>query len=319
MSPLPRDTETSAAGPKAPANELSHGDGSIELTQRTRFYLLFNEPAIRNYVIAAVSALAMIFLILFQQGGDLGGLLIVIIGIAGITLRWTAAPAFVLFVLTYFMVFPTGAPINASAKSWEIEEGRFRPQDLMLTLAVLVYITAQFRIFGFVHQAIAVEGSVRRPDEPVTRRPPAVISGSELGMLLFVLSWLVVVGQVVWWCLNSIQIMPGEEFPFRWIGTSKSYRRLEEVPGGMPPGLTRFVLLIGLLGLGVVVGRLIFGYWKLRVMPPAEGAMILLDDGWLETKRERSRQEKWRIWGRSRAKAAADAEAKEAAKTKGKR
>ncbi|MCE9564835.1 MAG: hypothetical protein K8U57_22605 [Planctomycetes bacterium] len=319
MSPQSRTPETSAPDAKAAQSELLREDGSIELTQRTRFHLLFNDPAIRNYVIAAFSALAMIFLILAQQGGDLGGLLIVVIGTAGITLRWTAAPAFVLFVLTYFMVFPTGAPIGATPMSWEIEEGLFRPHDLMLAMAVMVYVATQFRILGFVHQAIAVEGAVRRHDEPVTRRPSAVISSSELGMLMFVLFVMVVVGQLVWWVLNSVEIMPGEEFPFKWIGTSRRYRRLEDAPGGMPAGLTRFVLMIGLFGFGVLLARLVFGYWRLRAMPPAEGAMILIDDGWLETKRERSRQEKWRIWGRERAKTMAEAEAKEAAKTKGKR
>lgn len=314
MSPRRPEDEIVDATEASVADDPARDDGSVALTQRAMFRLLFSDPAVRNYVIAAFSALAMIFLVLFQQGSDLGGLLIVVIGSAGIALRWTAAPAFVLFVLTYFMVFPFGVPGEAFENRWEIEDGRFRPTDLVLAMAVLVYMAAQFRIFGFVHQAIAVEGAVRRPDEPVTRRPPAVIAGSELGTLLIVSFGIVIVGQLIWWLVNTLEIAPGEEFPFRWVSNTRNVRRPVEF-GGLTPGLTRFVVLIGLMGFGVLLGRLAFGYWRLRMMHPAEGAMVLQDDGWLETKRERSRQEKWRLWGRSRAAAKTAADA---AKTGGK-
>ncbi|MBA4189971.1 MAG: hypothetical protein C0467_18455 [Planctomycetaceae bacterium] len=306
-SPAPKYEIAATADEAAPADPAYH-DGSIDLTQRARLQLLFNEPAVRNYVIAAFSALAMIFLVLFQQGSDLGGLLIVIIGVSGVVLRWTAAPAFVLFVLTYFMVFPFGIPGEAFENRWEIEDGRFRPTDLVLAMAVMVYMAAQFRIFGFVHQAIAVEGAVRRQDEPVTRRPPGAISNGEIGTLLLV-SFVIVIGaQLLWWVINSLEVTPTDDVPFRWSTNSRSFRRTVE-SGGLTPGLTRFVVMIGLMGFGVMLGRLVFGYWRLRNLRADEGAMILLDDSWLETKRERSRQEKWRRWGMEQAKARAAEEA----------
>jgi len=300
MSPGRPEYEVVDAPETAVGNEHTRDDGSTYLTQRELIRLLFSEPTVRNYVIAGFSALAMMFLILFQQGSDLAGLLIVVIGVAGIVLRWTAAPAFVLLVLTYFMVFPFGIPGDAFENRFEIVDGRFRPTDLIMAMAVLVYMAAQFRIFGFVHQAIAVEGAIRRQDEPVTRRPPSVISSSEIGTLLLVSFVLVIVGQMMWMIVNSIEITPGLEFPFKWESNPRNYRRSLEA-GGLTPGLTRFVIMIGLLGFGVLFGRLVFGYWRLRAMKPAEGAMILLDDGWLETKRERSRLEKWRLWGRTAA------------------
>ena len=73
------------------------------------------------------------------------------------------------------------------------------------------------------------------------------------------------------------------------------------MPGGMSTGATRFVLVVGLLFFGTLLARLVFGYWRLRMMGPAEGGMVLLDGGWFETSRERQRQEVWRIWGRKRA------------------
>lgn len=312
--------------PRRPRDDIEVGDstdapqdrsdGSIELSQRTTFRVLFNDPAVRNYVIAAFAALGMIFLVLFQQGSDLGGLLIVVVGAAGIALRWVAAPVFVLLVLTYFMVFPFGIPGEAFENRWEIADARFRVPDLMLAAAVLVYVACQYRIFGFVHQAVAYEGAVRRSDEPPTRRPPALVTSAELGTLFAVTGVVVVAAQLVWLVANSIEVVPTGEFPLRWVGSERSLRR-GEPPGGLSAGGTRFVVLAGLLFFVVVLARLVFGYWRLRTMGPAEGAMVLLDSGWAETHRERVRLERWRVWGRKRAeqqaKAAADAEKKAAA------
>ena len=84
----------------------------------------------------------------------------------------------------------------------------------------------------------------------------------------------------------------------------------------MNTGATRFVVLVGFLFFGTLTARLVFGYWRLRMMGPAEGEMILLDGGWSETSRDRQRIEKWRIWGRKRAEA--QAKETEKAETKGK-
>src|SRR5205814_745845 len=132
--------------------------------------------------------------------------------------RWVAAPAFVLVLLTYFMVFPFGIPIDAYYKAWEIEDGRFRPPDIILALAVMVYVVAQFRIYGFVHQAVAFEGPARRSDEPVTRRPPALATGSELGIMLGVSVGMVILAQLVWLVANGVEATPGEDIPFKWVG-----------------------------------------------------------------------------------------------------
>src|SRR5262249_41169533 len=155
-------------------------------------------------------ALAMVFLILLQQASDLGGLLIVMIGVSGIMLRWVAAPIFVLLILTYFMVTPTGIPGEWYYKLWEIEESTFRPPDVILAMPLLVYVGRHSRIYGLTTQAVAFEGAARRKEEPVTRRPPALITPLELGILLGVSVGLVIAGQVVWWLLNNIEIAAGE-------------------------------------------------------------------------------------------------------------
>lgn len=328
MPPTPRrprdDIEVVDADEASVAAGPDRADGSAELDQRDTLRVLFNDPAVRNYTIAAFAALAMIFLILFGQGSDIGGLLIAVIGAAGIVLRWVAAPVFVLLALTYFMVFPFGIPGEAFESRFEIADGRFRPTDVMLVGAVLVYVACQYRLFGFVHQAVAYEGAARRRDEPPTRRPPALVTPSELGIMLGVCAALVLAGQLVWLAVNSVAVLPAADFPLRWVGADAMIPLAtgSASRGSLTPGMTRFVLLVGVLFFGVLLARLVFGYWRLRALRPEEGAMILLDGDWLETKRERSRVEKWRVWGRkraeARAKAAAEADA-QSGRTRGER
>jgi hypothetical protein len=321
MSPRATEPEPIDPDDDAAAAEKARADGSTELDQREAFSLLFNDPAVRNYTIAALAALAMIFLSLMQQASDLGGLFIVIIGVVGIMVRWLSAAVFVVLLVPYFMILPTGIPGEGYWKSWEIEEGHFRPGDIILVLSVLVYVACHYRIYGLTTQAVAFEGVARRKDEPVTRRPPALVAPAELGTLIAVAVAAVVAGQLVWWLVNEVEVDTTEDFPFVWAesGWSRGKDDRPIGPASLPPNLTRFMLLVGLAVLAGLIGRLVFGYWRLRTMGPAEGAMILLDGGWDETRRERSRQEKWRIWGRKRAEAQAAEEARAAEKAKGKR
>ena len=136
---------------------VDRADGSTELDMRNTFGVLFLDPAVRNFTFAALGALGMIFLILFQQGSDIGGVLILLIGACGLLLRWFASPIFVLIILAYFMIFPFGVPWDSFESKWEISDGRFRVTDVMLVLSVLVYIACQYRIYGFVSQAIPFE------------------------------------------------------------------------------------------------------------------------------------------------------------------
>jgi hypothetical protein len=297
------DTRAENGEPPEPL-PFDRADGSTDLGMRETFDVLFKDPAVRSFVFAGLGALGMIFLILFQQGSDIGGFLIVALGVCGILFRWSASPALILLILTYFMVFPFGIPGETLGGSWEIEEGRFRITDIMLVTSLLVYLACQFRIYGFVSQAIAYEGAVRRRDEKPTRRPPALIRPFELGLLFGVCAAFTILGQLIWWFANSIEVVPTADFPLRWIENDSS-GRTSELPGGMNTGTTRFVVLVGILFFGMILARLVFGYWRLRMMNPAEGGMILLDNGWCETRRERQRQEAWRIWGRKRVEAQA--------------
>ncbi len=299
-------------------------DGSTELDPRAALKLMVNEPAIRNYVFAAFGSLAMIVLLLLEQGSDIGAILIAAIVIAGVLLRFTAAPIFMILVLGYFMWTPTGIPGEGYSFSSLIEARRFHFIDVILVLATLVCVASQYRLFGLVHQAIAFEGRAKRKGEPVTRRPASLIRPTELSVMLGMSVVLVIAGQLIWLLVTSVEVATTDSFPLRWAESRQSIlkargqqnsakgffvdpltvdeQRYHE-QGILGRGPSRFFAMLGMLFFGVVLTRLVFRYWQLRTLGPAEGAMILLDSGWEETHRERVRLEKWRIWGRKRAEA----------------
>jgi len=256
---------------------------------------LFRNPAARDYVFVGLGALAMVFVVLFQKGSDLGGLMLVLVGAAGLVLRWPAAPIFFLLLLLYFSIFPFGLP-PADENPFEIEDGRFRVTDLVLAAAVVVYLASHYRVYGLTALAVPAETKYPRKDAPPARRPAALVRRGEVARLFYTAAAVAVAGQLVWLFATTVEVDPTAAFPLK-----AAERRGRGAADGLPPGLTRFVLLAGVVGVGALLARLVFGYWRLRRMTPAEGGMILQDEGWNETRRERVRLETWRFWARGRA------------------
>ncbi|MCI0704338.1 MAG: hypothetical protein L0241_25040 [Planctomycetia bacterium] len=277
---------------------------SEPLTQREVIDLLFRNPAVRAYESAALASLAMIFVIMFMNGSDIGAVLVVLLGCAGLVLRWVAAPVFLLLVLCYFQLFPFGFPEAGYASVFLVRDTHFQVIDAILAMSVLVYLRSQYRIFGLVHQAVPFENVIRRKGEGPTRRPADHIAPGELGWMLGIAGAIVILGQLAWWLVNALEFTPTEAFPIHWIQEETNRtptRRESKPPGEFNAGANRFFILIGGLFFGTLVARLVFGYWRLRMMNPTEGAMVLVDTSWAESHRERVRVEKWRIWGRQRA------------------
>ncbi len=273
-----------------------------ELSLRQVFNILFRDKAARAYTFATLGALAMIFAIMFMNGSDVGGTLVVMFGTAALVLRWTAAPPFMLLIIAYFQLFPFGLPDLDLAPRTRVRDAHFLVSDMLIVLAVLVYLRSQYRVFGFIHQIMPAENVVRRKGEVPTRRPSAHIRPDEIAWLVGIAGGIVLVGQGAWWLVNALEFAPMADFPLRWAGPrplAPGTRTLP--PGEFGPGQNRFFILLGGLFFGVLLLRLAFGYWQLRMMNAAEGAMVLTDTSWAESHRERVRVEKWRIWGRTRA------------------
>jgi hypothetical protein len=273
---------------------------------------LFFDPAVRNYVFAGLGALAMVFVILFALSGPIGGVMVVLLGVAGMLRRWPASPGFVLLLVLWFVLFPGGIPPGFDSP-FEVVEGRFRVADLMLAFSLTVYVACHYRLYGLSAQALPFENTVRKKGEKPYRRPPEVIRPGEITRLLVVAGVVVIAGQVAWLIVTGLAVDPGEFIPLQLADDPRTFRR--GVPSeAMSTGFSRFVILTGLLFFTTLFARLVFGYWRLRMMGPAEAGMMLQDAGWDETRRENTRLEVWRAWAKKQAEARAKAAAKQAAK-----
>ena len=274
-----------------------------ELTQRQVFELLLRDKAARGYALAALGGLAMTFVVMFMNGSDIGATLVAVFGSAALALRWTAAPPFLLLIVAYFQLFPFGIPDLELAPRTDVRAAHFFVTDMILVMAVLVYLRAQYRVFGLVHQIVPFESVLRRKGDAPTRRPAAHVRPDEIAWMVGIAGAIVLVGQGVWWLANALEFAPLEDgFPLRWakVWSPLDYRR-EVPPGEFRPGQNRFFVILGGLFFGTLLVRLAFDYWQMRTMSAAEGAMVVTDSSWAESHRERVRVEKWRIWGRKRA------------------
>ena len=280
-------------------------DRHAPLTQRQVFELYLTDMALRPYLIGALGGLAMVFLVmLLARDSDIGAVVVVLYGGAALALRWTAAPPFLLLVLFYFTVFPFGVPDGGYENPFEVRETHFQVADMVLVFSVLVYVLCLYRVLGVVQQAMPFENAIRRKDDHPVRRPTSHIAPGEFVRLLATVGVLVLIGQAVWWLVNALEFVPTDpDFPLRWAdsGSVARYRRSGRPPGEYGAGASRFFVMLGALFFGFLLVRLVFGYWRLRTMNAAEGAMVMVDTSWAESHRERVRVEKWRIWGRQRA------------------
>ena len=277
-----------------------------KLSQRQVIGILFRDRAARAYTFSALGALAMIFVVMYLNGSDIGGVLVVLLGSAALVLRWTAMPPFLLLVIAYFHACPFGIPDFGSENPYQVRETYFQVADMVLVMAILVYLRAQYRLFGFVHQIMPFENVFRRKGDVPTRRPSSHIRPDEIAWLVGITGGIVLLGQGAWWLVNALEFAPMENFPLRW-SDPKSLRvfRRDLPPGEFRAGQHRFFVILGAMFFGTLLLRLVFSYWQLRMMSAAEGAMVMTDTSWAESHRERVRVEQWRIWGRTRAAEAA--------------
>ncbi|MFO0801078.1 MAG: hypothetical protein U0804_26735 [Gemmataceae bacterium] len=252
----------------------------------------FADGRVRALLFAGLGGLAMLFVVLFERGADVGGVMILVLGAAGLVLGWRGSPTFVVLILLYFLVFPYGLP-PWEEDPFELQEGTFRVADLMLAAALVVYLSAHYRLLGLTSLAIPPEpaGFGHKPTQ--RKRPADLVRKGELPRLFYLAAAVVVLGQIVWSIVINLEVDVLADFPLR-TAEGPVWRR---DGGDMSPWRTRLTVVVGLIFFGTLLARLVFGYWRLRTMTPAEGAMLLTDAGWNETKRERVRVESWRMWG----------------------
>lgn len=261
---------------------------------------MFENPATRNYLFAGFAALAMVFVVMLQQASDIGGLMLVLLGAAGMVLRWPAAPVLFLLLMLWFLIFPFGIP-DPDSMPLEFDAGSLRVADMLLAFSVVVYLAAHYRVYGLTAQAVPFDQRFPRKGEKPLRRPTDLVSEGEIPRLLYVTGGVVLAGQLVWVFVTSFEVDVLGEVPLRLSAGRQGVWPPRN--RDMPAGMTRFILTTGLLFFGTLLAWLVFGYWRLRRMTPAEGGMVLQDANWDETRRERVRVERWRTWATDKQKA----------------
>jgi len=263
---------------------------------------MVTDPAVRNYLIAGFAALAMIFLLMLSNNSDIGGLLLALLGAAGMLFRKPAAPSFFLLILLYFLVFPFGVPDEPIRSSFELRKGHFRVADVLLAFSVLVYLACHYRIYVITANGLPYE--MRRYNRHA-RRPTYLVRTGEIPRFLQIAGVVVIVAQFAWLLATNVDADPEASFPFHIAEESELYGRRER--GEMSLWQLRLLVLFGIGFFGILLARLVFGYWRLRLMTAPEGALAVQEADWSETHRERVRIEKWREWQKAREKKKADA------------
>lgn len=254
---------------------------------------LFRHPHVRNELVTALASLVMIFGLLLAGGSDMGALLTMVFGLAGVFLRWTAAPLIVVALAVYLSVVPTGLPTQPLLP-FSFRPPLFRIEDLILAAASLTFVASQYRLFIMLDQAIpsAQKAKDRKLPTSALRRPPGAVPPGELGHFLSRLPLVVLLAQGLWLLLARVELSVGNGYGLSFLDDST----FRPGSGGLASPWSRFVLLITGGFLSVMALNAYFTLWRYRQIPRDEAQMMMLDILWREHHREFARLANWRAW-----------------------
>lgn len=228
-----------------------------------------SEPAVVAYSLVCLGAVGVTCLTLAEKGAQNTVLIPLVIGLAGVALRWRSAP--VLFLVG--LVFVHLQMRWVGWYSWY--EAQLGLADCVAAAAVLAYVAAHYRLQGLVGPLLAPEPRPpgRRKDRPAVPRrgrSPVDVAGSEFIHLLLALPIWVSVAVIAW------LLLPGEFYPRGFHGY-----------------VWRLLVLTWVLILGSLVVTGLFGYLGWQRMTPTEARLFLQDISWQETRREQGRINRW--------------------------
>jgi len=241
------------------------------------------QPGLRLYLYVGVAALLFNLFVLSERNAIAGGLIILLIGIPGLIIRWTFAPLLVILLTFYFAYAPSGVP--SVRQLYSPNRPTIQLTDILISISLLVYTIAQYRVNSVVSQAFSLESKpVHRPlsandptlDQPI-RRPPEQVRESEIGSILGQGIGFSVVSVMGWYILYQI-----------------------DFGGVYTVDILRFLLMAWLISFGMVIAQVMLGYLRWRSMSRREASMFLRDTLWRETRREQQRLHTWRQWFQKR-------------------
>ncbi len=247
--------------------------------------------AARDYLFMGVAAALVIGLVLLaRSGGNPFVLLALVPALMALLVRATALPALFLGSLVYLALCPDGLPMTPPPAI--VSRSHFRVVDLVLVAAAAVYFVAHFRLASLKYRVLAATayvpkapGGAKSPAVPVARRGVGA-GGDEYARAFAQLLALTLAAAVAWQALAVLAVEPLRVPPLR----------VDLLVGNDLP--SRFLLGAGAVGFGALGFGALVGYWRASKVRPEVARQYLLDLAWRDNRRELSRREKWRAWGR---------------------
>jgi hypothetical protein len=243
-------------------------------------------PGILPFTVTVAASLFAIFLLLLESGAPAAAAIPLLCGVAGLVLRWTAMPGFLVVTVGYFELFPLGVPAGPMSR-YLSRPTYFQLDHLLLVAAVLVYLFAQLRLY------LLLPGKAAHAERPEPTDP------GEARRAAFAILGFVIVGQLLWMLVMNVELDVSRGFPLKWVESRPVRPNLEG---------NRFMILVAIFAAPALVCGLAFRVFRWYRLPPQEARLILLDEQWQALRRELARQETWRSFARGHdASARADA------------
>lgn len=256
---------------------------------------LFTNPAARTYLMVAAGGLLVTLLTMFLIGSLIATAMLLIVGLCGLVLRWSAMPVVFVVLVSYFSYAPLGLPFDYGAIS-NIPSSNLRFLDVILVGSSLVYLIGQYRLFSAVQSGMPFDANklfVKARAKP-TVRPAEAPRDRELWMLFARVGIFVLGGQLLWYAITNWRVDFERVPPIVFSAPVEGFRRGD--PLFVPDYLSRFLLALGFFLTVALASRFVFWYWRLLQLQRDQARMILIDTQWGEDRREMNRQEKWRGW-----------------------
>jgi hypothetical protein len=245
-------------------------------------------PASRLYLAVALASLLLLVAGLFESGLDAYALLPLILGALSVVLYWTMGPPLVLLSVAFVLIaqarpswehflailalrpLPRRRPFHISPEELE---GSFLG-DLMICVAVLGYVVAQYRLLALTRHILPLD--TRRPGAGTKPLPPRLRAPGTVGpreVLVMALSL------PLWAALGYLAGSALEDQKVGWLG--------------MPERSWRIVVLLLIVAVGLIVTGVTVGYWGWNASSAEAARLYLQDQLWVQTRREQARINHW--------------------------
>jgi hypothetical protein len=241
----------------------------------------------QHYRVVCGLAVAVIFLVLMEQGALPFACAAALLGAVGLGLRVPMSPLLILVTVVGAQLY-----LQYDALAWP--RSALQTGDVLLCAATLAYVAGHYRLLSLWAHILPPDPRQRyRKDAgavvPLERlgkvvqahRPAALMSRGELAWFVVQLPLFAILAQGAWMLISPRRQL--HDLPAKWV-------QLLQLAWG--------------LALVLFVAAQFFRIWRLLQMDRATAKILLQDTLWHETRGEQRRIGRWLAWSRLRGKSA---------------